>query len=74
MRRGRDVGRGETEARGVEMLIWASRNRKLEKSTFLVNAFKFTGRAQNSPPPCTPHRERASGEALALIRHLPTGW
>src|SRR5260370_42215384 len=25
----------------------------------------FTGRAQNSPPPFTPHRERASGKALA---------
>src|SRR5260370_7130371 len=28
----------------------------------------FTGRAQNSPPPFTPHRKRASGKALALFR------
>jgi hypothetical protein len=27
----------------------------------------FTGRAQNSPTPFIPHRERASGKALALI-------
>src|SRR5258708_12416389 len=27
----------------------------------------FTGRAQSSPPPFTPYRERASGKALAFI-------
>jgi hypothetical protein len=27
----------------------------------------FTGRAQNSAPPLTPRRERASGKALAFI-------
>jgi hypothetical protein len=34
----------------------------------------FTGRAQSSPPPFTPHRERASGKALAFIgSNLQTG-
>src|SRR5260370_11110899 len=32
----------------------------------------FTGRAQNSPPPFTPHRERASGKALAFVGTKPT--
>jgi hypothetical protein len=27
----------------------------------------FTGRAQNSAPPFTPHRERASGKALTFL-------
>src|SRR2546427_11636087 len=31
----------------------------------------FTGRAQNSPPPFTPQRERASGKALTFIRRDP---
>src|SRR5258708_34933770 len=31
----------------------------------------FTGRAQNSPPPFTPHRERASVKALALVATNP---
>jgi hypothetical protein len=41
-------------------------NRKLLRALFTPAAL-FAGRAQNSPPPFTPHRERASGKALTSV-------
>jgi hypothetical protein len=46
----------------------------VSNATVLASAFGFTGRAQSSSPPFTPHRERASGKALAFIgSNVPAG-
>jgi len=42
-------------------------SRKFTPNSINTSAFGFTGRAQSSPPPFTPCRERASGKALAFL-------